>query len=119
MAGMHMLKFFIFLLLSCGVWADVPEEQKAEVEHLILYLQNSGCDMVRNGKAYTGVDGAGHVRRKYQHFMKKISSTEEFIEYSASKSTMSGQYYEVRCPGKSPERSQDWLLRELQAFRDL
>ena len=116
---MRLLKFFILLLLSGGVWADVPEAQKAEVEHLILYLQNSGCEMVRNGKVYTGVDGAGHVRRKYQHFKKKISSTEEFIEYSASKSTMSGQFYEVRCPGESPERSQDWLLRELQAFREL
>ncbi len=116
---MRVTHTLIFLLLSCGLGADVPQEQQAEVEHLINYLQDSGCEMVRNGKAYEGVDGASHVRRKYQHFKKKISSTEEFIEYSATKSMISGRYYEVRCPGKDPERSQDWLLRELQALRGL
>ncbi len=109
----------IFLLLSCPIAGDVPEAQKAEVEHLIAYLQDSGCEMVRNGKPYDGGDGVNHVQRKYRYFADQITSTEEFIEYSATKSTRSGQYYQVKCPGKEPERSQDWLLRELKAFRDV
>jgi ATP-dependent DNA helicase Rep len=98
--------------------ADVPDAQLAEVEHLIEYLENSDCEMVRNGRSYSGQEGARHVRRKYNHFQGDISSTEEFIERSASRSTMSGNYYEVHCPGQAPVKSQDWLLKELEAYRN-
>ena len=119
----HMKPIAILLLitllsLSFDSLADVPVEQKAEVEYLINYLQESDCRMVRNGKSYDGADGANHVRRKYGHFRDKISSTEDFIEYSATKSMMSGKYYQVECPGEQPKRSQDWLLKELQAYRN-
>ena len=118
---MRLLQSFVFLpLLFCwlNAAADVPVEQQAEVEHLINYLKESGCPMVRNNKSYNGKDGASHVRRKYNHFRDWISSTEEFIEYAASKSTKSGEYYEVQCPGEESMRSQDWLLMELQAYRN-
>ena len=95
----------------------MPAEQEAEVQHLISYLAESDCQMVRNGKTHSGTDGANHVRRKYAHFKKEISNTEDFIRYSATKSTISGRYYEVLCPGEAPERSQDWLLKELKAYR--
>jgi hypothetical protein len=73
--------------------------------------------MVRNGKPYSGEDGAKHVQRKYDYFRDKISSTEEFIELSATKSTMSGRQYEVHCPGQPPMVSADWLTRELRDYR--
>jgi hypothetical protein len=97
--------------------ADVPDPQRPEVAHLIAYLRDSDCRMIRNGKAYTGADGAQHVQRKYDYFRDEIGSTEEFIEYAASKSTMSGKPYRVQCPGAQPLPSRDWLLRELRSFR--
>jgi hypothetical protein len=106
------------LCVASGIPADVPVEQEAEVEHLINYLQASDCRMVRNGKSYVGSEGANHVQRKYDHFRDEISSTEDFIEYSATKSVMSGKYYLVECPGEEPVRSRDWLLKELKAYRD-
>jgi len=112
------LLFFPLLFCWLNAAADVPVEQQAEVEHLINYLKESGCHMVRNNKPYNGKDGASHVRRKYNHFRNRISSTEEFIEYAATKSVMSGEYYEVQCPGEETMRSQDWLLMELQAYRN-
>jgi len=54
----------------------VPAEQEAEVEHLINYLADSDCRMVRNGRSHDGRDGAKHVRRKYDYFRDEISSTE-------------------------------------------
>ena len=57
------------------------------------------------------------VRRKYKYFLDEISSTEEFIELSATRSTMSSKPYEVHCPGEPPMKSADWLLAELEAFR--
>ena len=89
-----------------------------EVVHLIVFLRDSDCQMIRNGEAHSGADGAKHVQRKYDHFRDEIHSTEDFIEHAASKSTMSGKPYEVHCPGVQPVRSRDWLLRELWSFRD-
>ena len=118
---MHHMRLFLsilWVLLIFQVRADVPDGQAAEVEHLINYMARSHCHLVRNGKSYNGKDGANHVRRKYDHFRKEISSTEEFIGYAASKSTMSGEFYLVECPDQEPVRSEDWLLEELKAYRE-
>ncbi len=44
--------FVLLVCLAFGAWADVPPEQEAEVEHLINYLAESDCRMLRNGKSY-------------------------------------------------------------------
>ena len=107
----------VFFLLGTALSADVPPEQKPEVEHLIAFLETSDCSMVRNGASHDGADAARHVRRKYQYFRDDIGSTEEFIELSATKSTMSRKAYEVHCPGQPPRKSADWLMDELKAYR--
>ena len=107
----------VLLALPIYVGADVPDTQKPEVNYLIKALEISDCEMVRNGKAYGGATGAKHVRRKYNHFKDDISSTEEFIELSASKSTKSGEDYWITCSGHESIRSRDWMLQQLQAFR--
>jgi hypothetical protein len=107
----------ILVLFLSSASSDVPQEQVAEVEHLIKYLADSDCRMIRNGKSYDAKDGAKHMRRKYDYFRNKISSTEEFIEYAGTKSTMSGRLYEVLCVDQQAEFTRDWLLNELEAFR--
>jgi hypothetical protein len=107
----------LLFMSSTASRADVSESQALEIDYLIGYLQTSDCQMIRNGKANSGEDGAKHVRRKYDHFRDKISSTEEFIAYSATKSTMSGRLYEVQCPGEEPVPSSEWLLEELEVHR--
>jgi hypothetical protein len=73
--------------------------------------------MVRNGKVYSGWQGAKHVQRKYDYFRDQIDSTEEFIALTATKSLRSGKPYKVQCPGQAPVPSGKWLLEELRAFR--
>jgi hypothetical protein len=107
----------LFMFLS-SVSADVPEEQVVEVEHLLNYLADSDCRMIRNGKSYSSKDGAKHMRRKYNYFRDEISSTEEFIEFAGTKSTRSGRLYEVLCIGQEREFSRDWLLVELKVYRN-
>jgi hypothetical protein len=115
----YLAGILLFMFLS-SVSADVPEEQAPEVEHLIDYLADSDdCRMIRNGKSNSAEDGAEHVRRKYNYFRDKISSTEEFIEYAVTKSTMSGRLYEVLCIGQEREFSRDWLLEELSVYRSM
>ena len=97
--------------------ADVPPAQVLEVDHLLAYLADSDCAMLRNGKVHSGAEGAEHVRSKYEHFRDEIDSTEAFIEMAATKSLMSGQAYQVHCPGQAPVPSAQWLLEELRRYR--
>jgi hypothetical protein len=105
------------LILGLPVLADVPESQQAEVEYLLDALETSDCALIRNGKAHGGARGAEHARRKYHHFRDEISTTEEFIDNAASRSTMSGKPYQIVCPGEEPMNSQDWLLMRLREYR--
>lgn len=97
--------------------ADVPSDQQTEIEHLLHFVKTSPCKINRNGSLHQGEEAVAHIEKKYDYFRKKIQTTEQFIEYSASKSTMSGKYYTVLCDGQKPIRAQDWLLQELEIYR--
>jgi len=98
--------------------ADVSEADSHEVHHLLEYLRTSGCAMERNGKKYDSEDAYSHVKKKYDYFRSRIQTSEDFIEYSASKSTMSSKYYLVYCEGQPAMRTRDWLLEELHSYRE-
>ena len=107
----------LFLLLGNDAFADVSKDQVAEVTHLINFVKISNCVLNRNGTKHSAEKSTAHIEKKYNYFRNKIKSTEDFIKYSATKSTMSGKYYTVTCPGRKAVKSQDWLLEELARFR--
>ena len=111
------LLLFVLCIISAPLPADVPESQKPEVQHLLDFVGQTDCLMIRNGSEHDGKKAVSHIQTKYDYFRDDIKSTEDFIEYSATKSTMSGKYYTVKCPGREEIRSQDWLLEELGKFR--
>ncbi len=122
-----MTKFITIFMLICASYlatevtnsfADISESQKPEVEHLLLFVETTECSFERNGKKYDGERAAGHIKRKYNHFRDKITTTEEFIEYSGTKSTMSGKDYLVYCGDNGPIKSSAWLLEALKQFRE-
>jgi len=111
---------FLSLLISGSDFAhsDVPDSQKPEVQHLLEFVETSDCTFERNGKKYNGADAVNHIKRKYKYFRNKITTTEEFIEYSGTKSTMSGKPYLIYCYNKAPMESSVWLLEELARYRN-
>ncbi len=115
-----MVKFLILLsmLLSSLVNADVPVAQRQEVEHLLVFIKNSACVLNRNGTDYPAEEGLQHIKKKYDYFRDDIKNTEDFIALAATKSTMSGEYYKVKCPGKKTINTQHWLLSELKKYRE-
>jgi hypothetical protein len=115
---MKLVAMFALSLVASAATADVPPEQRGEVDYLLDTLAASDCVMIRNGKRHGGREAADHVRRKYEHFRDEIDSTEDFIAYSATKSLISGRVYRVQCPGEDPQASADWLLAKLQAYRE-
>jgi len=108
---------FISLFVSSGALADVSSAQIEEVNHLLNYVKTSNCTINRNGSEHKGEKALKHIEKKYNYFRDDIKTTEDFIEYSATKSTMSGKAYIASCPDKDPVETQVWLLEELKRYR--
>ncbi|MGB2692346.1 MAG: DUF5329 family protein [Thermodesulfobacteriota bacterium] len=116
--AIFILIFAAYLSLETVIsHADVAESQKPEVEHLLQFVETSNCVFERNGKKYDSKKAAKHIRRKYKHFRDQITTTEEFIEYSGTKSTRSGEDYIIYCSNNAPIKSSVWLLEELKLHR--
>jgi hypothetical protein len=115
----YMKHFFaiVFILVSTSANADVSPEQKLETSHLLNFVKDTPCKIIRNGKAYDGNSAVTHIQKKYDYFKDDIETSEQFIELSASKSTLSGKYYTVVCGDDQPVRTKDWLLEELRNYR--
>jgi Family of unknown function (DUF5329) len=112
--------FMAFSFPSPGLSAQLSPVQKGEIEHLLSYIEQSGCQFCRNGTWYDDTKKVRHhVELKYDYFMKKkqINSTEDFITWSASKSEMSGKPYLVKSGNQSPMLLSQWLLDELERYR--
>lgn len=107
----------VFSFLPGESRADVPEAQKPEVQHLLAYLKNSGCSMERNGSKHDAREAVEHIQKKYDYYRDDIKTTEDFIERSASRSSLSGRAYHVLCPGEEARPTADWLKEELERYR--
>ncbi|MBW1842105.1 MAG: DUF5329 family protein [Deltaproteobacteria bacterium] len=90
---------------------------QVEIDHLLKYIQDSGCTFIRNGKEHDPEATVQHIMEKYNYFKNKIESTERFIDLCAAKSTMSNKPYKISCPGEPLVESKAWLLQELYKFR--
>jgi hypothetical protein len=90
-----------------------------EIQHLFDHLQNSRCEFNRNGEWYTAEEAVKHIDHKYQYLTKNglINSTEQFIDRAASKSSISGKPYMVKCGASEPIESSVWFHNELTRFR--
>ena len=117
-ASINALWLIAFILFPFSIYADVTGAQKLEVEHLLHYVESSSCEMYRNGDYHEGHEAASHILKKYDYFRDDITTTEEFIEYSATKSTMSGEYYMVKCGNDAAVKTKEWLLNELKRYRE-
>jgi hypothetical protein len=103
------------MALSVNALASMQEE----INHLLKFVQQTNCQYERNGDFHIGVEAAKHINKKYAYFVDDIKSTEDFIKFSATKSSFSGKVYKVHCAGQSPVKSRDWLLTELMTYRKI
>lgn len=115
-----MKKIIIILLLCLLSWPAIAgdEQMQVEIDHLLTYIQNSNCNFIRNGKAHTPDEAIEHILKKYDHFEDKIKTTEDFIDFCASKSILSKKPYKIGCPDQELVESKHWFLEELKRFRD-
>lgn len=89
-----------------------------EIEHLLEFVESSGCIFIRNGSEYDSKEAREHITNKYDYTKRWTDNAEEFIEYSATGSSISGTPYRVRCQGQNIPSAQ-WLLEELENYRTI
>ncbi len=107
-----------WLLLAPSVAAP-PANVQAEIAYLLQHVEESGCDFNRNGIWYGGKRARAHLTLKYQYLVDhdQINTTNDFIDRAASRSSMTGISYQIRCEGGAPVDSSRWLLDALVAYR--
>ena len=113
------LLLLAILLSSTSYAADRKDIMEKEIQHLFDHLKNSDCEFNRNGKWYNAEEAQNHINKKYNYLLKRglINSTEQFIDRVASKSSMSGKPYIVKCGESQAINSSVWFKEELTRFR--
>ena len=110
----------IVILLVCLLplsLAAGDEHLQAEIDHLIQSIQSSNCAFIRNGETHSSAEAREHILKKYEHFKDRIQTAEDFIQYCASKSLLSKQPYQIKCPDQGIVESRLWFLDELNRYR--
>ena len=110
------------VLALCG-WpaaeAAPPAIANAEINYLLEFIEQSGCQFYRNGSWYDSKEAQAHLRGKYEYLAAKgvIQSAEDFIEQAASKSSMSGKAYAIKCASAPVITTNQWLREALARHR--
>lgn len=107
--------------LAFAPFADAAQSQETqtEISYLLTYIGSSGCDFFRNGSWHDSKQAEDHLRSKYAALSVGggVDTAEEFIEKTATKSSLSGRPYEVRCGDGDIVGAHDWLMDTLTRFR--
>lgn len=108
--------------LLCGLaWAEpTPAPVRTEIDALLNRLASSGCRFLRNGSWHDGARAKAHLLGKLDYIEKRgtVQSAEQFIELAASRSSLSGRAYQVRCGDGAPVESRRWLSAQLATLRE-
>lgn len=118
----RVLRFIAVVALAVSaVAASAAPTAKAqrEIDGLIAALGDSGCEFERNGSWHDAKTARAHLQKKYDYLRKRgmADTAESFIERGASKSSMSGKPYRVRCPGKPVDSAAHWFEQRLRTLR--
>ncbi len=94
---------------------------QAEIQYLLDFVEISGCEFYRNGSWYHSQQAREHLQAKLEYLSarKRIHTAEDFIQLAASKSSMSGKPYEIRCGKCTASAASSWLAGVLSRYRSL
>jgi hypothetical protein len=121
MKARWMVLLGVALELCCWppAFAQQPTIAQMEITYLLNFVEISGCAFYRNGSWYDSVQAEKHLHAKLDYLLarNRIKTAEDFIEQAASKSSLSGHSYEVRCGACPTTTSGNWLKSVLARYR--
>jgi hypothetical protein len=109
----------IFLSRWQPAQAAPPPIAVDEINYLLGFIDRSGCKFYRNGSWYDSHRAQSHLRDKYNYLAARgaIKTAEDFIEQAASRSSMSGEEYQIQCEAGPVVPSGLWLRTALSGYR--
>jgi hypothetical protein len=101
--------------VSSAARAEPPAKEQTRIQRLIAFVENQkGMKFIRNGTEYSCADAAKFLRGKMDSMGGEVTSAHEFIERIASKSSMSGQPYQVKFADGKTMLAAQFLSEELK-----
>ena len=77
--------------------AAPSEAERARIERLIASVGGqTGLKFVRNGSAYSPADAARFLRGKFDKMGEHVNTAQQFIDEIGSRSSTTGQAYQIR-----------------------
>ena len=99
--------------------AQLNATGRQEIDTLLRVVGRSGCEFLRGGSAYSAAKAQDHLQQKFEYLdaRSQLKSAEDFIVKAATRSSMTGEAYAIRCVGAGPMASDAWLYAKLNALR--
>lgn len=103
-----------------GVWAGpTPAPIRAEIDGLVSELRSAQCRFQRNGNWHTLDEAQQVLTYKLKQIEERttLARTEDFIDQAATRSSTTGQPYQVQCGQGAVEPAGPWLHAALKRVR--
>ena len=102
-------------LLATMAQAAPPPHEQTRIDRLIRFVESQkDMKFVRNGSEYSCAEAAKFLRGKLESMGGEVKTAREFIERIASKSSMSGQPYQVKFADGKTMLAAQFLADELK-----
>lgn len=115
------LSFTLFVMAAARVQAYVtPVSEAQKIEYLIRSVEElSNAKFIRNGRAYDAQRAADHLRLKLRNAESRCNTVDEFIRVCGSRSSISGQPYQIRFADGTLMTSESFLRAKLKELNPL
>lgn len=106
------------LALAALTGASNPSPiEDARIEYLLTAVASlQDAQFIRNGKTYDSKAAVDHLRTKLRAAGSRVQTAEDFIRDCASKSSISGNPYEIRFADGTVLLAADFLRQKLLEF---
>lgn len=107
----------LIVALSAPATAAIGSEEAA-IQHLIGYMRSTNTVYFRDGETHTAGENADYVAMKYRYVRNNVRTAEQFIEYVASGSSLTGMPYKYREVDGREANVENLLRAELARYRN-
>ena len=105
----------LLVMAALPLRAAPPAHEQSRIERLIRYVESQkAIKFIRNGTEYTAEDAGKFLRGKLEAMGGEVTTARQFIKRIASRSSMSGQPYQVRLADGQTVLAENFLEDELQ-----
>ena len=113
--------FFLTGLPAAPVFSQPAVSQKEIEQQKIQYLIGTIADLkdarfLRNGSEYDAQRAASHLRLKLRYAGDRVKTAEDFIDYCATGSSISGEKYQIKFGDGRLVDSATFLRDKLAAY---